>query len=682
MPERSTVRTVGGQDFKVTTPDRVFYPATGTTKTDVIDYYLQVADAVIPHLLGRPATRKRWPDGVTGPEFFAKDLELGTPAWLNRVQIRHSSGPKFYPVFETPAALGWLGQVAALELHVPQWRIQAAAPAGTPTATSSTRYPDRIVFDLDPGEGAGLAECAEVALYLRERLGPLGLRSIPVTSGSKGIHLYVPMDDPITSQQATEWARLVAEQVEKAMPALVVSRMTKSVRRNKVLIDWSQNNGKKTTISPYSMRGRERPTVAAPRTWAEIAEPTLEHLNYRDVLARLSEGLDPMADLLKPAMAVAVGAEAPAPPRSRPVSHPPRSRSTTAQPRQRPLVRPAPTAEPAVPSGGLPPDLTGPVRLALAKAENTVPGPRALTGGSLFELKWDGFRACITNGARGTRIWSRQGNELTQSFPEVAAAAAAAMPENSVLDGEVVIWHNGRLDFDLLQRRHAGGPAAIAAQVRQHPASYVAFDLLAVTGTDWRNRLLRDRRSRLEELADGWAPPLHLSPMTDDRDTALAWMADYRKTGVEGLVIKGAGSRYEGGQRRWVKFKSRESTEVLVGAVTGPITRPTSAIAGLYRNGILVIAGRSVPLSAEQSRSLATVLTPATGAHPWPDTIASSRFGNRNDRTTLTKVDPVIVVEVSVDTGMQGGVFRHPLRFLRHRPDMTADDIPHLTWSA
>ncbi len=153
---------------------------------------------------------------------------------------------------------------------------------------------------------------------------------------------------------------------------------------------------------------------------------------------------------------------------------------------------------------------------------------------------------------------------------------------------------------------------------------------------------------------------------------------NYGAAGVEGLVVKGAGTRYEPGQRRRIKFKSRESTEVLVGAVTGPVTAPQSVIAGLYRGGTLVVAGRSVPLSADQSRSLAAVLTPAESDHPWPDTIAATRFGNRRDRTTLTKVDPVVVIEVSADTGMQGGVFRHPLRFLRHRPDMTVDDLPEV----
>jgi len=257
--------TIGGQEFKVTSPDRVFYPATATTKLDVIRYYVEVSAALLPHVQGRPATRKRWPEGVEQASFFVKDLQPGTPPWLGRAQIRHRSGPKFYPVFDTPAALAWLGQVAALELHVPQWRIEQPAGPMSVTNRSDERFPDRVVFDLDPGPGAGLAECVDVALALRERLGPLGQRIVPVSSGSKGLHLYVPLDDPITSSQASEWARLAAEELEKALPTLVVSRMAKSLRPDKVLVDWSQNNRSKTTIAPYSLRGRETPTVAAPR---------------------------------------------------------------------------------------------------------------------------------------------------------------------------------------------------------------------------------------------------------------------------------------------------------------------------------------------------------------------------------------------------------------------------------
>ena len=276
-----------------------------------------------------------------------------------------------------------------------------------------------------------------------------------MTSGSKGLHLYVPMDMQITSTQATDWARVVAEQIEKAMPTLVVSRMTKALRHNKILIDWSQNAARKTTVAPYSLRGRHEPTVAAPRTWAELAAPDLEHLTYQEVLERVAAGIDPLASLLTPpaqALARAVG-DAPAPTR--------RPAGPAARPRAvRPLTaeRPATTTRPRTPQppGGsvvagavLPADLAGPVELELAKAEQSVPGPHAMAGGSLYELKWDGYRGVVVRDAAGARLWSRQRNEMSAQFPELVAAAAAAFPSGTVVDGEAVIWNGARLDFDL-----------------------------------------------------------------------------------------------------------------------------------------------------------------------------------------------------------------------------------------
>ena len=520
-----SVLLIDGQELRVTNPDRVLYPATGTTKLDVINYYRRSATASLPHLRARPATRKRWPEGVDGEAFFSKDIDPGTPAWLPRVQVQHRSGAKFYPVFDSAAALAWLGQVSALELHVPQWRIaQPAGPTGTPAAPD--RLPDRVVFDLDPGPGAGLAECVAVAVALRERLGTLGRRIVPVTSGSKGLHLYVPMDDPITSAQATEWARLAAEQLQKALPDLVVSKMAKSLRAGRVLIDWHQNHERKTTVAPYSLRGRERPTVAAPRTWAELQEPGIRHLELHEVLDRLAEGFDPMSELYPVALATAVGAPDVLPQlRPRPAPIVVRTKPRSLNPRA------ATELSKALPAG-----LSGPVAVELARPEEQVPGPHALPGNCLYELKFDGFRVAVAIGNGHTRLWSKNGTDLTIRFPEIASAATAVVPGGTILDGEAVIWQDERLDFDLLQRRFAGGPARIVQQARDHPASYVVFDLLALDGQDLRGRPLTERRAALESLAIGWAPPLQLSPITDDVDLAKQWMIDYRPAGIEGLL--------------------------------------------------------------------------------------------------------------------------------------------------
>ncbi|CAA0114201.1 Multifunctional non-homologous end joining protein LigD [Mycolicibacterium vanbaalenii] len=280
---------------KLTNPDKVLYPATGTTKGHVFDYYVGVAEAMLPHIAGRAVTRKRWPNGVEQASFFEKQLASSAPDWLDRATIAHRSGTTTYPVIDTVEGLAWIAQQAALEVHVPQWRFVEAAGgrAGKNTVGPATR----IVFDLDPGEGVTMRQLCEVAHEVRALITDIGLRTFPLTSGSKGLHLYVPLQDPISSRGASLLAKRVAQQLEQAMPKQVTATMTKSLRAGKVFVDWSQNNGNKTTIAPYSLRGRDHPTVAAPRTWDEIDDPELRHLTFDEVLDRLDSDGDLLADL-------------------------------------------------------------------------------------------------------------------------------------------------------------------------------------------------------------------------------------------------------------------------------------------------------------------------------------------------------------------------------------------------
>lgn len=290
--EQQTV-TVEGRRIRLSRLDKVLYPDAGTTKAAVVDYYARIAPLLLPHLDGRPVTRKRWPDGVgdaahpTTP-FFAKDLERGAPEWVPRVAISHSTGTKHYPLVSDVATLVWLAQTASLELHTPQWRFtDDDRPAG----------PDRLVLDLDPGAGVGLRECAEVARLARRILDDIGMPPLPVTSGSKGIHLYSALPAGHTSEQASALAKELARSLEADHPDLVVSEMSKALRPGRVFVDWSQNNGKKTTIAPYSLRGRDHPTVAAPRTWKELDDPALAHLDMAAVLERAARLGDPLAAL-------------------------------------------------------------------------------------------------------------------------------------------------------------------------------------------------------------------------------------------------------------------------------------------------------------------------------------------------------------------------------------------------
>lgn len=299
MPDEVHVE-VDGRTLKLSNLDKVLYPQTGTTKGEVLNYYAQVAPVLLPHVADRAVTRIRWPNGTAKPSFFEKNAPAGAPSWLRiaKVPTTGSRGSSrngdelHFPVIDGLASLTYLVNLASLELHVHQWKV---GKNGRP------KNPDRLVIDLDPGDGAGLGECAQVALLVRDRLAQEHLDCLPVTSGSKGLHLYADLPGRKNADEVRDWVHAIAEELEKEHPTLMLSQMTKARRSGKVFFDWSQNTGAKTTISPYSLRGRDRPMVAAPRTWAEIeagADDPLEldHLRFEEVLERVQE----QGDLFRP----------------------------------------------------------------------------------------------------------------------------------------------------------------------------------------------------------------------------------------------------------------------------------------------------------------------------------------------------------------------------------------------
>ncbi|MFN3867038.1 MAG: non-homologous end-joining DNA ligase, partial [Demequina sp.] len=259
----ATTRIVDHHRIGLTSLDRLVYPEAGVTKGDVVDY----VEAVAPHLTrytrGRPATRKRWMRGVgtakdPGDSFFHKNLDDDAPSWIRSYVIRHEDHRNRYPLLDDAASLVWFAQRGTLEFHVPQWRFRAGG---------AQQPPDRLVLDLDPGPGADLAACVEVALLARAALDAEGLGCVPVTSGSKGIHLYAPLDGTLSVGDANGLAHRLASRLEDDRPEFVTANLRKARREGRVLVDWSQNNGAKTTISPFSLRGRLGATVAVPRHW-------------------------------------------------------------------------------------------------------------------------------------------------------------------------------------------------------------------------------------------------------------------------------------------------------------------------------------------------------------------------------------------------------------------------------
>jgi bifunctional non-homologous end joining protein LigD len=326
---------VDGRPLALTNLAKVLYPADGFTKAEVLDYYQRISPVLLPHIAGRPMTLRRFPHGVGDLSFFEKHAPAHRPDWLRAEEVvSHSSRSRSpgetisYLVIDDLPSLIWVVNLAALELHVPMWRFADPSTTTTPTSTTPTSTtptpttststgttgttgttgveaygsaePDLLVFDLDPGSPATIVECCRVAEALRPALEADGLRPLPKTSGGKGLQLYAPLRGR-TAEQASELALGYAQRFERELPRLVVSRMTKSARPGKVLIDWSQNNGSKTTIAPYSLRARDLPTVSTPVTWDEVAAcRAVADLTFTapDVLARVETHGDLFAALV------------------------------------------------------------------------------------------------------------------------------------------------------------------------------------------------------------------------------------------------------------------------------------------------------------------------------------------------------------------------------------------------
>ncbi len=289
---------VGGRMLTLSNLDKPLY-ADGTTKGEVIAYYTGVAPALLPHLAGRPLTVRRWPDGTSTDGFYEKNLSRTAPAWVRRATLPTPGSTKdrgsiTYVVVEDLATLVWVANLAGLELHVPQWRLDDA---------DRPQPPDRLVVDLDPGPPADLLTCCRVAMTVRAALTELGLDCVPKTSGNKGMQLYARLDQTQPWTAVRDAAKALAEQLERQDP-LVVSRMDKHHRRGKVLLDWSQNHAGKTTVAPYSLRGTPLARPSAPLQWSEVeralADDEADSLRFslQQVQQRWQQDGDLLADLV------------------------------------------------------------------------------------------------------------------------------------------------------------------------------------------------------------------------------------------------------------------------------------------------------------------------------------------------------------------------------------------------
>jgi len=283
---------VGGRKLSVSNLDKILYPKVGFTKGQVIDYYIRVAPVLLPHLKDRPLTMKRYPDGVEGEFFYEKNCPEHRPKWVQTARVWSESNDRSmnYCLVQDLPTLVWAANLADLELHTSLSR------------KNKIERPTMMVFDLDPGAPADIAQCCQVGLWLRDLLGQMKLKSFAKTSGSKGLQIYVPLNTTVTYDQTKNLSLVIAQYLEREHADLVTSNMSKAVRKGKVFVDWSQNDEHKTTICVYSLRAREEPTVSTPVAWNEVEnclkKKNADLLRFRSdqVLARVEK----RGDLFEP----------------------------------------------------------------------------------------------------------------------------------------------------------------------------------------------------------------------------------------------------------------------------------------------------------------------------------------------------------------------------------------------
>ena len=475
-------------------PDKVLYPVTGTTKAEVFRYYTTVAEVMLPHISGRPATRKRWPNGVEEASFFEKQLAKSAPAWLSRGVLQHRSGATVYPIIDTAVGLAWIAQQAALEVHVPQWRF---GPDGKPGLVN------RLVFDLDPGEGVGLPRLAEVAYAVRELMEDIDVRIFPLTSGSKGLHLYAPLAVPVGSAGAVALARRVAAQLEESMPTLVTATMSRSLRAGKVFLDWSQNNAAKTTIAPYSMRGRRTPTVAAPRTWDEIGDPSLRQLRYDEVLARVERDGDLLAGL----------------------DGPPASAASDRLSTYRGMRDAARTPEPIPPASAAPPHADETTRFVIQEH-------RARRLHYDFRLERDGV--LVSWAVPKNLPDSPSGNHLavrTEDHPLEYAGFEGTIPRGEYGAGTVTIWDAGTYEAEkfAIPPDVQGGEVIVDLHGQRINGRYA---LIQTNGNQWLAHRMKDQSAvHVQDIA-----PMLATLGSVEKFTAGQWAFEGKFDGYRMLV--------------------------------------------------------------------------------------------------------------------------------------------------
>ena len=684
-PEPRTVR--------LSSPDKVLWPEAGITKRGLADYLLSVAKPFLTINGDRPMTLQRFPDGVEGEEFFSKRPPRGAPSYLRTVTCTYPSRRRHEQlVFDEPAELVWAAQMGTVTFH--PW----------PVRTANLDNPDEFRIDLDPQPGRTFADAVTAAIALRDVMSEHGLTAYAKTSGNRGVHVYARIHPSHEFQDVRHAVIGIARELERRLPELVTTSWWKEERGEKVFVDFNQANRDRTIAGAYSPRPLPWAPVSTPLTWEELRDADPRDLTIHTVPGLLAKRPCPWTEIDKHIGDVSgalalwdADVERGLPELNFPPDYPKMpGEPPRVPPSRRKADRPdadymAPKQERDANWGTAIAPPYGPM---LAKAVKKLP-----QGDVLYEPKWDGFRALIWRSGDTVEIGSRNSRPMTRYFPELVDAIVANFPDHSVIDGEIVMVDpntGDRLNFDALQQRIHPAASRIAKLSAAMPASFVAFDLLAIGQTNYAEMAFRERRLALEEALRQARPPIYLTQATSSPDTAMEWFDQFEGAGLDGVMAKPLDLAYAEDKRVMFKLKHERTADCVVAGYrlyrdhTDAIG---SLLLGLYTddgqlNSVGVIGAFPMARRRELFEELRPLVTGFEG-HPWawaepqettqdnrdqesprtPSAAAHSRWNAKKDLSFIP-LSPERVVEVRYDH-MEGVRFRHTAQFVRWRADRT-----------
>ena len=687
----------GVREVRVSSPDRVLWPAAGmadgqaVTKLDLAAYLVAVGDPLLRALGDRPVTLQRFPEGIEGEEFFSKNPPQGVPDFTRTTMCTYPSGRRHLQlVVDEVASAVWAAQMNTITFH--PW----------PVRTADVDRPDELRIDLDPQPGRGFADAVEAAYALREVMSGIGLTAWAKTSGNRGVHVYARIAPTHEFLDVRHGVIGIARELERALPDLVTTSWWKEERGEKVFVDFNQACRDRTIASAYSPRPLAWAPVSTPVTWDELRDVDPRELTVRTVPGRVADhgdawaGIDDSVGDVATAIALwdkdveerGLGELNFPPDYPKMPGEPPRVQPSKRRTDKSDADYMAPKAERDADlrtTWGMP--VVPPVAPMLAKP---VKDFSAVKVEVLYEPKWDGFRSIIFRSGDLVEIGSRNEKPMTRYFPDVVEAVLANLPEKCVIDGEIILvspQSGDRLDFELLQQRIHPAASRVKKLAAETPASFVAFDLLALGDEDYRGRPFAERRAALEMALGSVKAPIHLTAATADADVAKGWFTQFEGAGLDGVIAKPVDVLYEPDKRLMFKIKHERTADCVVAGYRVHKSGPDaigSLLLGLYDDdGQLASIGVIGAFPMARRRELFEELQPLVAEwdeHPWAwgrptddgslRTPRSSEFSRWNNGKDLSFVPlrPERVVEVRYDH-MEGTRFRHTAQFVRWRED-------------